>query len=163
MSKLVYIPCAAIVLVAAGAWGLSYRGQCGAVMEFTNGFELLLYMAEGRVKLTWGQDESEAPPTRIRLRYGMGARGPMLLPRTFWERVGFKRSDSHGQVMVPHWLFVALPALPPLLGGILEARRRRRRRRQGRCVRCGYDLRGVAERCPECGSRTDAKVAGTSQ
>jgi hypothetical protein len=40
----------------------------------------------------------------------------------------------------PVWLLLAVP-------GML---RRRKRRKQGRCLRCGYDLRGMTP-CPECG------------
>ena len=52
---------------------------------------------------------------------------------------------------VPHWLiaaaFAALPAAR--LPGVVE---RCRRKRGGRCVKCGYDLRAAAGRCPECGA-----------
>jgi hypothetical protein len=44
-------------------------------------------------------------------------------------------------------LFALVPAAAFLAGGA----RRWARRRRGRCAWCGYDLRGVSGRCPECG------------
>ncbi|HSI37414.1 MAG TPA: hypothetical protein VK986_27745 [Tepidisphaeraceae bacterium] len=43
-----------------------------------------------------------------------------------------------------------LPALMALLW-TRSVLRQRRRRRQGRCLGCGYDLRGSSGACPECG------------
>ncbi|MEZ0267835.1 MAG: hypothetical protein ACAI43_24170, partial [Phycisphaerae bacterium] len=51
------------------------------------------------------------------------------------------------------WVVGATAVLPGLMG-LLWARsllRDRRRRRQGRCLGCGYDLRGSSGACPECG------------
>ncbi len=41
-----------------------------------------------------------------------------------------------------------------ILSGYLLApmHRRRKREKLGLCVKCGYDLRGSKERCPECGT-----------
>jgi len=38
---------------------------------------------------------------------------------------------------------------------------RRRRRKRGKCTRCGYDLRGSAGQCPECGLATPDRHAAT--
>jgi hypothetical protein len=54
-------------------------------------------------------------------------------------------------VRVPYWLIVGLTAILPIRWW-LDRRRRAGRRGSGRCVECGYDLRGTTGlRCPECG------------
>ena len=62
----------------------------------------------------------------------------------------------------PFWWSLPLLSLPPLLTLILYRRAARRRLvREGRCVGCGYDLRGSPGRCPECGRGAEA-VSRTS-
>ena len=60
--------------------------------------------------------------------------------------------------------FITCGYLPLVIGGIwlalwlyrAYARRGQHRRRRlhaaGRCIRCGYDLRGTPTHCPECGA-----------
>ena len=63
-------------------------------------------------------------------------------------------------VGLPAWL-VALLAVTPLAVCYGAKRRRSRRVAQGKCEHCGYDLRGSAGECPECGHPpSDAAKAG---
>jgi hypothetical protein len=57
-------------------------------------------------------------------------------------------------VVVPTWVVVLATGLLPGVVVLRERRRRRIdwRRANGRCVRCGYDLRESPQKCPECGA-----------
>ncbi len=52
---------------------------------------------------------------------------------------------------IPHWLILIL-TLPAPLAWVIRYHRPARRLRLGLCVKCGYDLRGSAAKCPECGA-----------
>lgn len=65
---------------------------------------------------------------------------------------GFKNDWCFYLLIIPYWFIVPLSALPPLWW-FLRGRRssKRYRRKHGLCLGCGYDLRGTASDCPECG------------
>lgn len=59
------------------------------------------------------------------------------------------------ELTTPLSLWAAASATATLAAG-RRVGRPRRWGRQGRCVRCGYDLRGSPDRCPECGAAAAA-------
>ena len=64
---------------------------------------------------------------------------------------GVITSRSIHALYVPHWFLLlaglVLPSLRYFGFGRAGARRRK-----GFCIKCGYDLRASADRCPECGT-----------
>lgn len=71
------------------------------------------------------------------------------------DAAGEWRRGTSRRLIFPHWalaLLMFLPALPP----IRRALRHRRARARGLCPHCGYDVRATPDRCPECGSKTNA-------
>lgn len=66
-----------------------------------------------------------------------------VIPHAYYARI----------IVVPLWLPFVLTLIMPLVWGRSWISKRRRRAK-GLCIRCGYDLRGSDERCPECGAPT---------
>lgn len=63
------------------------------------------------------------------------------------------------QVDFPLWSAIVATAALPLVWAACLARRLARRPPNGRCRRCGYDLRATPGRCPECGMVPKMKSA----
>jgi hypothetical protein len=67
-------------------------------------------------------------------------------------------------LVLPYWLLsvltIPLPAL--WLRRASRDRRAARRAARGRCMACGYDLRGTPSRCPECGTACEARSAAAA-
>ena len=63
-----------------------------------------------------------------------------------------KPSRSRCEIMgIPLWLpFLIFGATTGFIRTVSRVSRRKRRK-LGLCLKCGYDLRGSSERCPECG------------
>jgi len=57
------------------------------------------------------------------------------------------------QAVIPYWSIVFASALLPAWWAVRHFRRRRIPGSPPACARCGYDLRGGHDRCPECGAR----------
>ena len=105
---------------------------------------------------------TEAAPFRVQL-FGIA------YGSAFHQKPVDPAQDLTGGITASRWVVVpwAVIALLFLLFPACWVRwewkryRRRRWQRKGRCARCGYDLRGSAEGCPECGMAkpSDAVVA----
>jgi outer membrane protein assembly factor BamB len=89
-----------------------------------------------------------------------GSRAALL--RFAWT----KRSRSSGvslspqaetSLTLPHWFVAAVLGVAPMAWVTGLWRDRRRRHPRGHCRDCGYDLRGITGRCPECGLEIAAK------
>lgn len=68
-----------------------------------------------------------------------------------WSSALISSSVGLYSVTVPHW-FAMLLCLPVPALWMRRFLKQRSRRIRGLCQKCGYDLRGSTEKCPECGT-----------
>jgi hypothetical protein len=68
--------------------------------------------------------------------------------------------ERYRAIVLPYWLLMT-PFAVVVARNTIGYRRRRaaRLRGEGRCVRCGYDLRATPELCPECGASARIEAA----
>ena len=155
---------------------ISHRGV--VISKFGNrGFELfcnrgrvVVWLYHGFPKptpMTWTPGNSSkrheyGPPDYTYSGEGGGGGWARLGLNGFRGHTNFRHQGGDRDVQVtwqafqaPVWMPLVLFLVFPtywLLMPLRRARRDARWRRLGLCLACGYDLRGSADRCPECGT-----------
>lgn len=108
----------------------------------------------GWLDVTWSSNPSVNYP----------AGGPLLPTMSWSSRSGFglfvDRQRSSGYfgesgfaLVVPDWSLLAAASTLPFVWLIRRGLAIRQKAMEGRCRRCGYDLRATPDRCPECGTQ----------
>ena len=140
------------LLLSVGLWGVSYSnlwyGKPGR--SVTVSFRAGALCWQRGITLGFGNNPSRDP-------WPAGSR----LEKEQWNLSGF---TDFGTLYKPVFnsppIVLLLPLWMPATFFVLVLGmsfrpilhfRRRKRKRLGLCVKCGYDLRGSEERCPECG------------
>lgn len=163
-----------IFLLLPVTW-LAWRsgGTSDSLGWSSRGVSCEVVLADGGVSFLSVEDGSARRAVGLRydvMRHMPGAAwfSPMLNVAGSKEKAGFvgewgivwgadrtTSAYSYRLTRVPFGAVIFLLCVAPVLALLGSARRWMRRRRylrNGRCLACGYDLRGSERRCPECGA-----------
>ncbi len=88
--------------------------------------------------------------------YHLGSRGVQFRYGNIWGTwrlmpIIYSANAVPFSLNIPFWLPI-IGLGPIVTRNRFLALRRRKRKKLGLCVKCGYDLRGSKDRCPECGT-----------
>jgi hypothetical protein len=156
MLRLAIVISAAACALSLLAWVRSYAPEDLAVRSYRG--RVLLVFTDGSFT-GWNDAESKS----YRSAPGVWADFHRMA-QSQWGVLGFAYAAadfpnaSFRLVAIPYPVVVLATAAGPLWWG-WRVRRARTRSREGRCAKCGYDLRESQERCPECGSPAVAAEA----
>lgn len=104
-------------------------------------------------KLRWQAQPRKPGPARVFLSRLQFESQTTTYATYLGREIGRVQQVNSGTVaVVPHGVVALVLATPPSLWWGIPVLRRRWRARRGLCVRCGYDLRGSKDKCPECGT-----------
>jgi hypothetical protein len=104
----------------------------------------------------WKQMEAYAPPSGAAPKRSV-AGIPAVITLVSAQAWNGERAVG---MTASHWFLFVLTGALPLVWivqralGVIRRQVSVRRARLGLCLRCGYDLRGTPQRCPECGADT---------
>ena len=134
------------LLLSVGLWVLSYFH----VFYESSNLRHIAWISKGCV--TWRIRQAHLPGHQATVQFG-GYKG---LKTTWWpsKTLGGNRQLGYRtdilNMAIPMWLPTLLFSVWPAWLS-LPLHRRRKRKKLGLCLKCGYDLRGSKNRCPECG------------
>ncbi len=129
------------LLLSVGLWGLSYF-EVWYGSEKTDGFAIVL--GEGAMIYVCLPFEADDSGWSIQEFRGFDTR---WLPDYEYDPMFSLLLAWYLPLWIPTTVFAALS----LWLGFVPLHRRRKREKLGLCLKCGYDLRGSKDRCPECG------------
>lgn len=177
MPRLILTLAAALLLILSLlAWFRSYLPEYLTVRMYDGSLVLYFYGRDAAIHMDpanhpsfeAGGSQFRQPNRRWDTEQALSAArkfGTSSATGSQWRILGFELIYSSPKlrwgyfvVCIPFWAITLLLAATTTWA-LLAVRRHRRWNAEGRCPRCGYDLRATPGHCPECGWKAEPTAA----